>query len=378
MPGAPDGSAGGPDARIGGPDARANAPDGGGGAPDAAGRAPDAGGAPDGGSVGLATVHFVGRVDLSTPATPRYAWSGTTALARFDGTGISVALADGYANQFAVYVDGAVTPKAVKTSGDATYVLASGLRSGTHDVALVKRTEAFQGEITFKGFTVTGGALIATADPTTRTIEFIGDSITAGYGVDGAGPNCGFSADTENEDIAYGALTARALGAGHAAIAWSGIGVYQDGSGSKTDQMPVRYLRTLPDESASTVDFGRQPPDVIVVNLGTNDFAHGDPGQPFTDAYTAFLATLRAHHPGVPILAALSPMLDGTARDQAGADIAAAVKARNDGGDALVQTFDFGVQSASDGYGCDYHPSPTTHQKMASKLVPVIRALKGW
>src|SRR5262249_59308579 len=91
-----------------------------------------------------------------------------------------------------------------------------------------------------------------------------------------------------------------------------------------------------------------------------------------TDAYIAFLGTLRAHHPGVPIIAALSPMLDGAARTQARAEIAAAVKARNDGGDSLVQTFEFDVQSASDGYGCDYHPSPTTHMKMAQQLVPAI------
>src|SRR5262249_43601639 len=86
-----------PDGSSGPADARSSAP---GGPP----------GSPDAGATGnTATVHFVGRVDLSTPSAPRYAWSGTAVLARFTGTGISVALTDGYANQLAVYLDGAVT-----------------------------------------------------------------------------------------------------------------------------------------------------------------------------------------------------------------------------------------------------------------------------
>jgi len=360
----------GTDARQGTPDARTAAPDA---------RA----GTPDGGRGPAALVHFIGRFDMTDPNAPRFAWSGSTVMARFTGTGVSVRLADAGANQFAIYVDGVVASKVMKTSGDQSYPLATGLAAGTHDIAIVKRTEAFQGDVTFKGLTPTGGALVTTPEPFGRMIEVIGDSITAGYGDEGAGPNCGFTPDTENEDVAYPALTARALGAGYDAPAWSGIGMYRSNSGGTTDQMPTLYLRTLPDQPTSTVDFAREPPDVIVVNLGTNDFAQGDPGQPFVDAYVAFLATLRAHHPGVPILATVSPMMDGTSRTQEAAHIDAAVKARHDSGDALVtslaQSMVFATQDgSSDGLGCDYHPSRATHAKMATALTAAIKAAKGW
>ena len=79
--------------------------------------------------------------------------------------------------------------------------------------------------VDFKGFTVTNGALVPTPPPFTRKLEFIGDSITCGFGNEGPGPNCPFTADTENESLAYGTLTAQALNAEHHTIAWSGIGM---------------------------------------------------------------------------------------------------------------------------------------------------------
>ena len=40
--------------------------------------------------------------------------------------------------------------------------------------------------------------------------------------------------------------------------------------------------------------------------------------------------------------------------------------------------FEFDEQSASDGYGCDFHPSKTTQAKMSGKLVPTLKTLMGW
>ena len=76
-----------------------------------------------------------------------------------------------------------------------------------HDVALFKRTEAFQGAVDFYGFVPgAGGALVATVPAVTRRIEVIGDSISAGYGNEGPDQNCHFTPDTENAYLAYGAL----------------------------------------------------------------------------------------------------------------------------------------------------------------------------
>ena len=53
--------------------------------------------------------------------------------------------------------------------------------------------------------------------------------------------------------------------------------------------------------------------------------------------------------------------------------------ARRAAGDARIDVVDLGVQDgANDGYGCDYHPSTTTHERMAKTLVEAIQQATGW
>jgi len=316
-------------------------------------------------------VHFLGRFDTTNAAGPRFAYPGSGISATFTGTGISISLTDQGANQFDVSIDGA-PPKLLKTSGSQTPSLASGLAPGTHTVLLVRRTEAFQGIVQFKGFTVTGGALIPTPFPFKRVIEFIGDSITCGYGNVGAMP-CSFSADTENANLAWGAVAARALDAMPVLVAYSGKGVYRNNGGSMTNLMPQVWLRTFADDASSTWDFSRITPDVVVVNLGTNDYSGGDPGAAFTTAYTAFLKQIRAKYPSANIVCTT-----GTMQDSAGyqARVAAAISAAQD---AKVSALDLGLQNcSSEVCGCDYHPNTSTHAKMAATLVARLKTLQGW
>jgi lysophospholipase L1-like esterase len=335
--------------------------------------APAEAGPPDAGPT--EALHFVGRFDTSDPKGPRFAWPASAIYTRFSGTGAKLALHDTGTNFFDVSIDGA-PPVLVKTSSASdSYAIASGLPDGEHAVAIVRRTESFVGIAQFLGVTSNEGRpLVPTPAPFPRTIEVIGDSITCGYGVLGASATCSFSDDTEDEELAYGALAAKALGAAHTAIAYSGIGVYRNYGGDTTNTMQDRWKRTFADDAASTWDF-RLVPDVVVVNLGTNDYAKGDPGQPFQDAYLAFLKAIRAKYPNAPILGALSPMLSGASRSAARTAIQAAIGAA---ADPKATYFEFDEQSAADGYGCDYHPSQVTQKKMSDKLVPAIKSAAGW
>ena len=135
-------------------------------------------------------VHYVGRVDTSG-TTARFAWSGTGAVVRFNGTTVSVDLAGG--QEYTVVVDGIVKPKLTATVGKNE--LAKGLAPGEHTVELYRRTEASEGESEIRGFDFGGGTLLA-PPPVTRRLEFIGDSITCGYGNEGADYKCDFSAQT--------------------------------------------------------------------------------------------------------------------------------------------------------------------------------------
>jgi lysophospholipase L1-like esterase len=333
----------------------------------------------------LQTIHLIGRFDTRDPNGPRFGWPGSQIRARFSGTGATLRLRDSGADQLSVSIDGA-PPFVIKTStGSEVYSLATGLVDGEHDVVITKRTETFVGTAQLLDIRSTEGRpLVPTPRPLPRHIELIGDSITCGYGIHGANGSCSFSADTEDASASYAQLTATALQATHAAIAWSGIGVYRDYNGSTTDQMPVRFLRTLGDDASSRWDFSVVP-DVVVVSLGTNDFARGDPGPAFETAYERFLADVRSKYPTAPILVALSPMLTASfpgamsTRTTAAARLEAVVAARASAGDAKVSYFEFDEQNgAADGYGCGYHPGLTTHQKMSAKLVEAIKSVTGW
>ena len=331
-----------------------------------------------------ALVHFIGRFDTSDPAGPRFAWPGSEIDTTFTGTGIDVMLRDQGSNFFRVVIDGG-TPTIVSTSSaTTTYTLMSNLSgNGPHTLTLTKKTESYAGVVQYLGFAPHGGALVASPGPPARAIEYVGDSITCGYGDLGNGPGCKETNAVEDETVSYAALAAEQLSARQIAIAYSGIGMYRDGSGSTANQMPVRFTRTLADDPNSVWAFPKPTPDVVVINLGTNDFnsqdgGSPDPGLPFQAAYTAFVKQLRMRYPNAAILCTLSPMLGGSSRTAARTYIEAVVTQLTGGGDRLVSFLEFAEQQSSDGLGCDYHPSKTTHQIMATALVPAIRTATGW
>lgn len=331
----------------------------------------------------MSTIHYLGRFDFSTPGEAAYEWSGSGFDAHFQGTGIAAKFTTEASTGYLEVVIDDGTPKLVTYAGgtDVTVSLASGLTAGTHHVQLFRRTEADMGIERFLGFTVTGGALVASPPPYSRKIEFIGDSITAGYGDEGANRNCKFSYGTENDYLTYGALTARALSAERHSNAWSGIGMYRDNAGITKDQMPVLYERTLPSEPGSQWNFSQWIPDVVVINLGTNDYAKSDdPSQPYTTAYLAFLEKLRSHYPRAEVFCAMGPLWVKDLSQWQDA-LEAIVKARNDRGDNRVHFVSFDLEDCDTDIskcGCDWHPNLEEHQKMADALVPAIRAVTGW
>src|SRR5690606_32148468 len=108
-----------------------------------------------------------------------------------------------------------------------------------------RRTEALFGTTTVLGLSVTGGALLA-PPPERPLFEFVGDSISAGYGNEGAHAECDFSADTQNHYLAFPMLVARAFGADASTVAWSGRGVVKNYDGEVGDHVPTLYERALP------------------------------------------------------------------------------------------------------------------------------------
>jgi len=324
-------------------------------------------------------VLYIGRFNTSDATGPRSAWSATTIKANFSGTGISANLVSVGDNWYNVAIDGVVqTPVHAPAGTNGLVALASGLASGNHTIEFVRRTEAYLGDVQFKGFSVTGGQLLAPPPPSARRIEFIGDSITCGYGDEGIDQYHSFTPQNENAYLAYGPVTARALGADQFVIAWSGKGVIRNYSDA-TDMMPSLYLRILPYDTTTLWNPSQWVPQVVVINLGTNDFASGVPDKTtFTTGYANFVAQIRSQYPSAHIYLALGPMLSGTNLTSARDYITTVVNQRTAAGDAKVHFIEFPVQDGSLGYGEDWHPSVAEQAVMANQLIAQIKTDLGW
>ena len=176
--------------------------------------------------------------------------------------------------------------------------------------------------------------------------------------------------------MSYGAVTARTLNADASIIAESGWGVYRDRSGGTNDVLPKVYDRTLGNSATPAWDF-RTKPQAVVINLGTNDFNLGDPGNAYAQALGAFVDTIRGRYPAAWIFCAVGTMYTNAQHAQALSYTQSVVNAR--GGDAgKVVAVDLGSQDETKGTGCDWHPSVAEHQRMANVLVPVIKQKLGW
>lgn len=160
---------------------------------------------------------------------------------------------------------------------DAVYILAEGLTSGRHRVRVYKRTESACSLTGWKDI-VTDGEFVPFEVKKGLKIEFYGDSITAGNGVEGVKGDDAFETRTENALLSYGALSAEKLDADFSLICIGGYPLYQ----SPWNQWAA--IRSIPEmfsfadctwsttrENAIPWDHKKFHPDVVVIALGTND-----------------------------------------------------------------------------------------------------------
>ncbi|HEY9059985.1 MAG TPA: cellulase family glycosylhydrolase [Pseudobacteroides sp.] len=324
------------------------------------------------------TIIYNGRFDFSDPQGPRCAWSGSNAELNFSGTQVSVTLKSTGENWFQAFIDGnAQTPFSVNST-TSTITLASGLTNGEHRLVLWKRTEASQGEVQFLGFNLGQGKLLAAPAPLERKIEFIGDSITCAYGNEGKSKDEHFTAKNENSYLSYAAITARSLNSSSNIVAWSGIGISQNYGGQAGPLMLERYSYTLP-YSGVKWDFKNYVPQVVVINLGTNDFSTSATDKTkFITNYTSLVSQVRSNYPNSHIFCTMGPMLWGTGLESCYNYLNEIVNGFKSRGDSKVYLLEYPQQSESNGYGEDWHPSLKTHQLMADQLTAEIKSKLGW
>lgn len=284
----------------------------------------------------------------------------------------------------AFYVNGEPVKDTMLNNTEETFRIFESTEPQNCIISVVKLSEAAYSNIGVKSINVISEYGIIPTPARKHKIEFIGDSITCGYGIDAADQYEAFATTNENGEKTYAALIGKHFKADYNVISWSGIGVYSSYTeSSKPNQsflMPPIYGKTAPNELSNDMwDFTQWQPDLVVINLGTNDntWTRGiqERADLFGAAYYEFIEQVRDANPNAYIICSLGVM---------GSKLLPEIKEQvalysANTGDYRITTFEFDYRDGvNDGFGAGFHPSAVTHQKMADKMIPFIEQLMGW
>jgi lysophospholipase L1-like esterase len=318
-------------------------------------------------------VHVGGRVAAEPGGAMRFGWPGVYFEGRFRGTGVEVTAESG-TEFLRVTIDG--EEKAVLKRPGTARLQIRGLAPGEHIVRIEKQTESQTGGGRFLGFRALGGVPLP-PKPRKLQIEFVGDSYTVGYGNTSPGRTCTREEVQDRTDTqrAFGPLLAKRLDADYRVVAYSGFGIVRNYAGGRAgESLPLLYPRLIPDEAAQVErNRGDWRPQLIVVNLGTNDFSTPvKPGEPWRDTaalredyrrtYTAFARSLLARQPQARLLLMGSDAFIEDVRQ-----VASALNPDR----ARATVLPFGGLELT---GCDWHPSLEDHRRLAAEVEQAIRA----
>jgi hypothetical protein len=310
------------------------------------------------GSLSDPNLRFVGRWDKSNSSVYTSNWGGAYLSTKFTGQNISVKLASPMS--FDYILDG--VQKTHWTWGGHTTVTLSAQGPGPHTLQIASRWE--DSKLPIVALQPDPGEKTLPPDPR-PLVEFIGDSITAGLTT-----STGALTD-------YAWLTAEKLGADHTQIAVSGIALV-NGFHHPTGPWPGMdnlYFKTRSAIDCTNQDCADNPawnfsaytPNLIVINLGTNDGSLGVAADTLQTRYIAFLAAVRAKHPNaeIAVLGTFSGYFVNETR--------AAVNARVSAGDTKVHFIDTQGWLVSSDTTDSIHPSDAGHIKITNLLAPKLQ-----
>ena len=339
-------------------------------------------------------IRYAGRISFTNPERPAWNFPGVQIVAAFEGTSLRM-MAKPNSGYFVAQIDGAEPFKvAFRSANDSVVTLATALPDARHTVRLMYAIEGYEMFPEFWGFILDEGKQLVEAPAfPERKIEFIGNSITCGYGNEGTDRNEHFTYETENHYYSYASITARSLDAQHWVVARSGIGAYRNYGDAKTGSprscMPVQYeytgyaydlkLREEPTFLKEKWDFSRYQPDVVCINLGTNDLSTNNYDlKLLKQGYQKLYQMVRAHNPKAKIVFLTGSMLTGKELGLAQQLLNEVTAEAQKAGDKEVYRFDMSPIAGEAWYGNDWHPNIYQDEKMAGELTAYLRGLMNW
>lgn len=258
---------------------------------------------------------------------------------------------------------------------DKVYTLTGFSDQGLHKVTIIKITEAAMSYAEIAEVTVTGGEILPlpSEEDTRLKIEFIGDSITCGYGVYGE-PESEYHIREEDGMATYAAYAAKVLDLNARYTAVSGFGMFIKYDGDLTGIVPRVYPYTnyFADENKK-YSFEEFIPDLFVINLGTNDSGHlGKPEiqEGFIKNYIEFLRFLKSYAPKSKILCVC-----GSLCTNAFTYVEQAVTLAKSAGLTDIFTLELPFHDVEKDGKASNHPSIQTHEKDGVRIVKKLKEI---
>lgn len=331
-------------------------------------------------------ITYAGRVDKSDTSEVILIGSASSARFFFSGDSCVVSIRNkafyDLHNYIVVELDGQYLGRVRLEKGSVLHypIKVSNKNLSVHELGIYKATEAMNGHVSIVGFSA--GELVAPpAETPKKSIEFIGNSITCGMGLDLTIP-CDTDQwyDQHNGYLAYGPLVSRRLDVNYMLSSVSGIGIYRNWNSNGPTMPQVYQNQYLDTDSTKSWDFSQFAPDVVSIALGTNDFSDGDginerlafDSALYISNYEGFIRTIYKHYPNTQVVLLASPMVSGEKGVMFSACLQS-VKARFSGKTSKeIQVFEFDNITP---HGCGYHPDAADHQLMAEQLYPFYKSL---
>lgn len=289
----------------------------------------------------------------------------------------------------AVVLDGGEKPyKRIGLTGNRdTVCLFESEEEELHTIRVVKLTENFRTQVGYQTLFAEGSLESPAAEGNLKRIEFIGDSITCGFGNgthDGSRP---FFTAEENGWMTHGAIAARLMGWEASFICVSGISVHRqseiipvamDEIYSYTDKPLEEKLGRREEENFAVWGFEEHPVDYIVLNLGTNDAAgillsgnREKAEEEFSVNYRRFLETLRERNGVNTVIICALGSIDYYIYDNIQRIVS--TYAEETGDDRIFCMKYTKMLFGGKDVGACFHPSEEMQGKMAAELTEVLK-----
>lgn len=300
-------------------------------------------------------------------------WSNSGISFNFSGTGFILSFGSYSAEEPAyvkVFLDGIEQRFAISTGKEK--IIYENLAEKRHRITVIRITEGAV-PLLFKDLVLLGmdQKLMAPPFDKPRKIEFIGDSITCGYGVISNPSESSYHTFQQDSTMTYAYFTAKELEADAHYESISGKGIVCNCNGEKDYELPLFFEHAS--QTKEPWDFTRWVPNIVIINAGTNDAAGAIADTAFTEATANFLKQIRSKYSNAHII-----WVYGMINDKYTAAIKSAVREMSQTDEKVHFLYVDSINQMTGETGANGHPNTRANMRVSKLLVKKIKSVTDW